>query len=77
MRLTGDSLGCKSPKRENRAVFVEVDPMSGEHRLQRPGASVFLSLVAGCLGLGRKGIHREQGRQSPATAIGIGEFKRL
>lgn len=43
VRLTGDSLGCRSPKGENRAVFAEVEPLSREQRLHGPGASVFLS----------------------------------
>lgn len=77
MRLTGDSLSCKSLKGENGAIFAEVDSLSCKQRLHRPGATVFLSLVAGCLVLGRKGIHCEQGRQSQETAIGIDEFKRL
>lgn len=54
MRLTGDSLGCRSPKGENRAVFAEVEPLSREQRLHGPGASVFLSWWQAVLVLGEK-----------------------
>lgn len=44
VRLTCESLGCRSPKGENQAVFAEVDPLSRAQRLHGPGASVFLAV---------------------------------
>lgn len=56
--------------KDRNELFAAVSLLLSEWRLHglrnnRPGTSVFPSLIIGYLGLERKGIYCEQGRQSP------------